>query len=733
MGLGGGRKSVWVWVRRYFPSGFSATGDATSAQWGSYFNSGGLQAGVMSITPAISSTGSQTVATSTQYLNGNVSALVVDSGGANQETLTYDGVGTAPGKFTVNSNTSITANFTKTHPAACTCDVNFGNNQNNGFKLYPGAFTNFGRCSLEIGNGTGMEQLWTGGTGSNLPTTIAESYSGSSIGTIFSSGAWHEMLLHAEQFTGVSGNTFIGINQWIRNIGDTTYTRMGYRRVQDAGTTLNDLFIEAGAFPANYNQSRSTTLKFYLWGHSVWDNATNADPMGVLAHEATLTPEACTVGSVTSQTGTTATFPVTLGRYAKYIRPVIDGTEDAGQEYAIPLEVGDVRMSDNGTSGVNPYVLSQTITGMTTAAHTISFNVYNGNKSAHVNTGNQSVTLVASPGALASISNATAGLSAGKTLTFPITLNASGSLPTLIAWDYSTDGGTTWTAGTDYTLSNPSLGQSTTFTASGLTASTAYSIRAREKNGAGSSSNSATVTGTTTAGETLPTTTGALLLALESTNCDVSTNGASIGSITDQSASGVHVLQAAGTAQPTLVTGATTNGQPVVRFASGKYLAAAAYNAAMSVDNCMIFVVASLSTSLSTHRVVFGNRTTTSTGWAEIISASSNSDAPGMQLGTTFNGQGARSATIKNYETTISGSGSFRTVSTWVDGVSVAGGLNNATTLNTTVPITLGCDSASLGTLTGPFDLAAVYIVAGTNSTDRTNVETFIRTKWGTT
>jgi hypothetical protein len=119
---------------------------------------------------------------------------------------------------------------------------------------------------------------------------------------------------------------------------------------------------------------------------------------------------------------------------------------------------------------------------------------------------------------------------------------------------------------------------------------------------------------------------------------------------------------------PTLETGVTTNSQPVIRFASGKYLAAAAYNAAMSADNCMVFVVAALSTSISTDRVIFGNRATTSTGWAQIISKSSSADKPGMEYETTFNEQTARRATIQNYETIISGSGSVRTVAEYVDG-----------------------------------------------------------------
>ncbi len=734
LGLPTPKPSVWIAVRRMWPSGMTATGDADHRVWGDSYNSGATLASAFTITPAITSPGLQTVATSTQYVSTSVSSLIVDPGGANQETLygsANNGV-PAPGQFQTlgNSPNSIAINPTKTHAAGVAVTVTFAGSQNNGFKISPVAGTNNGRCSLEIGNGTNLDAVWSDPVA--FSTSIAETYTGANITNEFTDATWEDVVMFAEQFTGVNGHTYIGFTMWHRNIGDAAYVRYGYRHVQDTGGSSTGDFVEVSGFCLNYNQARVTELAYYIWGHAAWDHATNSDPLGILAHEATLNPEACTVGAVTSQTSTTATFPISLGRYAKYVRPVIDGVEDASQEYAIPLDVGDIRMSDNGSANLNPYVLSQTITGMTTATHTISFNIYNGNKTAFVNTGDQSVTLVVAPGALASISDATAGLAAGTTLTFPITLNASGSVPTAIEWDYSTNGGSTWNPGTDYVLSSPSLGEATTFTASGLTVSTAYSIRAREKNGAGSSADSATVTGTTTAGETLPTTTGALLLALEATNADVSSNGAAIGSITDQSASGIHIF-ATGTTKPTLVTGATTNAQPAITLASGKYLVAAAYNAAMSVDNCMIFVVASLNSSSSTDRAIFSNRAATTTGWAQIISKSSGADAPGFRYGSTFNNQTARNAAFKNYETTISLSGSVRSITEYVDGSVVGGAANDVTVLNTTVPIAVGTDSASPGTLTGDSLVSAIYVVAGTLAADRTAVESFIRTKWGTT
>jgi len=50
-------------------------------------------------------------------------------------------------------------------------------------------FTNFGRCSREIGSGMQMEPLRTGRVGSKLANSLAESDSESAIRTMFSSGA----------------------------------------------------------------------------------------------------------------------------------------------------------------------------------------------------------------------------------------------------------------------------------------------------------------------------------------------------------------------------------------------------------------------------------------------------------------------------------------------------------------------------------------------------------------
>jgi hypothetical protein len=222
---------------------------------------------------------------------------------------------------------------------------------------------------------------------------LINSATGASTANEWTDGNWYDYATYFEQFIGQNGTTYYGATTWMRKIGDAHYTRLGGRRVAATPlTTLRSLqSVTAGC--ENYNQARTTSLYFHLWGWSFFDDSTNPDPLGILAYEATLTPQTPTISNVVSQTGSSATFTVGIGQYAGSVTPVVDGTPITAQTYTLPLEIPEVDPSTNGTSsiGVNP--ISRTITGLSAGSHTISFNVTNRAGTISVNTGNKSVTI----------------------------------------------------------------------------------------------------------------------------------------------------------------------------------------------------------------------------------------------------------------------------------------------------------------------------------------------------
>lgn len=105
-----------------------------------------------------------------------------------------------------------------------------------------------------------------------------------------------------------------------------------------------------------------------------------------------------------------------------------------------------------------------------------------------------------------SASNATSVT--GNSASFPVTLAATGSAPSLITPEFDTTGSGNWVAQADVAVT-VAQGQAQAVTVTGLSASTTYTnrFRFRAKNAAGSSSPSATVSGTTT-GQALSVTGG---------------------------------------------------------------------------------------------------------------------------------------------------------------------------------------------------------------------------------
>jgi len=342
---------------------------------------------VATVNGAVTGSGTaQTIAVSTTASMRLGSILRVEPGLANQEDVA----------ITIVDGTHVNGIFTLNHANGVSIDTRNPVAQSDGFKMGPHMGFNNGRFSWEWPDGDGRsshQNTWSqiayGDHGN-----IGESSSGGYNADEFYAGNWFDQLAHFEQWTGANGNAWVGVCLWIRTCGvDAGWRRVGYRRCSDTGQTVLTAPIAASVWPLNHNQCNNGDIFWNIWGNAVYDDTLTADPGGVLAYEKTLTPEACTLGAVSSQTASSATFPITLGRYGAYCRPVVDGTEQAAQEYAFPREQPELGYASNGTGTVPAFVLSRTVTGLSSGAHTISFNIYNGNKTASVNTGNQAVTI----------------------------------------------------------------------------------------------------------------------------------------------------------------------------------------------------------------------------------------------------------------------------------------------------------------------------------------------------
>lgn len=223
-----------------------------------------------------------------------------------------------------------------------------------------------------------------------------------------------------------------------------------------------------------------------------------------------------------------------------------------------------------------------------------------------------SVTIPGAPTA----SNAT--VANNLTLTFPVTLNASGSLPDVLAWQYRVTGGGAFTAGTDLVLTNPSLSQSFNQDVTLPTASTAYDVQFAEKNSAGTSAFSSTVTGTTGVASSGLITAGLVLRLKGDAGTDVTTNGAGVGSWIDQSPTNATIFQGTSAKKPLLETG-LYNGHSALRCvsANSSNITANATIAAINTANTTIFIVAKslVDNNTTNGRIVFNLDATNKQGW----------------------------------------------------------------------------------------------------------------------
>lgn len=371
-----------------------------------------------------------------------------------------------------------------------------------------------------------------------------------------------------------------------------------------------------------------------LWG--AVDGVTYGDPFGVLGTQSTPTLTGITGGTV--QPGDTS----------KTI--VLTGTNFNANCYPVFSNPGIVAHYTSTSYTSNITITSTSITmivDVTSAAALGAGTVAVYNAGSQVTTATQVMTVgaLAAPGApTAANANAVNNL----TLTFPVTLNASGTLPDSLAWQYSTDD-VSYTAGSDLPLSSPSLGQVVQQQVILNAASTLYYVKFAEKNGGGTSSYATRVTGTTGTAPGLIT--ANLIMDINpDAGLDVSTDGAGVGSLTDQSATAGQFFQGTGSKKPILKLG-LYNGHNALRFTStnATNLTTSAAISAYNSTDCTIYVVcASLTDAPTNNQRIFANFNSNGGSLEEGFHITHTGGGTVAEL---FAGQGNTAATILNFAT----------------------------------------------------------------------------------
>lgn len=312
-------------------------------------------------------------------------------------------------------------------------------------------------------------------------------------------------------------------------------------------------------------------------------------------------------------------------------------------------------------------------------------------------------------------------------LSFPVTIAAAGGLPRGYNTRYSTDNGASWIAGPVIEIIAPALGQTAAKKVTGLTVSTPYLAQFQAKNPGGVSGWSNSVSGTTAATDNPPSVAKLKLYVDAGRGTDVVADGALIGSITDQSATGLVFSQVDVTKRPVLHLN-YQSGLPVIELDTDKWLAAAGYNAALGGATTTAFFVMSVPTSTSTVRNIFGNCDASKNGYELYQDVRSGADAPRVRVVGYGRGALGRTAQLGVFAVDLDPSFGYRTYGNGT--LADAYGANYVP--NTTVPAAIGTDAANLGTLTGHNFLAAVLVYDLLTDTERASVMDYIRSKWDT-
>lgn len=339
--------------------------------------------------------------------------------------------------------------------------------------------------------------------------------------------------------------------------------------------------------PFGENMNRTTvvvggmfkTLGF--WG--VVDGEAHGDPFGMAGTQPTPTLTGISGGTLTP--GDTSKTITLTGTFTDWCYPVFSNPGIVAHFTADGVQ--------------NLTITATTITFLVDVTSTAAAGVgtvYVYNAASQVSTATQVVTVgnVVVPGAPTMSDATTVNF---NTVTFPYVLNGSGGVADTLPWRYrATGSGNPFVAGGAYTLVSPTLAGSGNAVITLPASGTPYDVQFAESNGGGTSAYSSTVTGTTAAAPALITTNLVLKLS-SSAGLDVSTNGASVGSMTDQGTTGAVWQQGTASKKPTLVLNAYGS-TPAIRCASAssQNLTTAAPVAALNTADKTLYFIGAVRT-----------------------------------------------------------------------------------------------------------------------------------------
>lgn len=404
--LGGSFRRIWFGRRiSYLTAGaiagatlWNIHGDDVTSPWSLAYNSlpgdvAKTYIGAFTITPAITVTGAQTVVTSTTSI-GNASTIIIDAGGANQETIS---------SWTVVDSTHLTANFTKTHPASCSCNVSYPF-QASAYKCGPFLNSNGGdptRYGIECGHNS------VDGGGHHIGDVVNEAYMtpSTTIGPLISpagstgvdsaywDGACYDEALLFEFRVGTNGHDYASSRYFRRLVNPDTSVGPWYAGASHVqgpmfdGTTWFDGKVFTTWEWTSKNHNRAIGGDRYYesteWGIFNADNPSNDnsdDPWDCLLTESLAIPVVPQVPTLSSKTSSTATLNVPLvasnstRSYIAKLRPVVDGVDISAQDYTLKVE----EHFDVGPNTNNFNIITITVTGLSTGVHLIGFKGING-------------------------------------------------------------------------------------------------------------------------------------------------------------------------------------------------------------------------------------------------------------------------------------------------------------------------------------------------------------------
>jgi hypothetical protein len=263
-------------------------------------------------------------------------------------------------------------------------DAAFNATQGAGFKDGPYATYYGGRAGLQSGNG----QLSGGHPISNFDlvhiTTGAGSGGLADISFGVNSGA--------ERRDGFLYLDAVYIEQWIRASDSTTWCAATFYRRPDNSSTWQQISprivgqtisqyvrtFELHLTSMNYNQSRSTPLKWWITDLAAFDIDAYPDPARTFAQIAALTPEDPSNLVINSSSTSSINLKVTRGKYTGALRVMIDGVFLVGKDYTIQREEGEIQVTGGSSAALGTSTFAVGSLGLSAGSHTVK--VYAVNK-----------------------------------------------------------------------------------------------------------------------------------------------------------------------------------------------------------------------------------------------------------------------------------------------------------------------------------------------------------------